>query len=167
ARPKHEHLAAESLRRIMAIECFSPRIRFRKNTTRGPVWFTEAMFPSYLFARFVFSEKHRYVQHAPGVSTIVRFGDLVAAIEDTTIAGLREASGESEMIVFSPEPEVGQEVKIAEGAFRGLEAVVTQVLPAKERVKVLLNFLGRMVEAEIQAPAVIPSVSPRASSFGA
>lgn len=166
AQPKHEHLAAAGLRKNLGIECLAPRIRFRKNTRRGPVWFVEAMFPGYLFARFVFAEAHRLVQSSHGVSTIVRFGTRVASIPEATIASLREASGQEEVVVFDPEPQVGDAVQIAEGAFQGLEAVVTQVLPAKERVKVLLEFLGRSVEAEISAPRVIPNVSPRASSLG-
>jgi transcription antitermination factor NusG len=166
AQPKHEHVAAASLRRNMGIECFSPRIRFRKNTRRGPVWFVEAMFPGYLFARFVFAEMHRQVQAAHGVSTIVRFGLRVASIPESTIASLREVGGGEETVVFNPEPQVGDVVQIAEGAFLGLEAVITQVLPAKERVKVLLEFLGRTIEAETTAPKIIPKVSPRAASLG-
>ena len=167
AQPKHEHLAASALRRHLGLDCLSPRIRFRKNTRRGPVWFVEAMFPGYLFARFVYAEVHRHVQSVHGVSTIVRFGSRVASIPEQTIANLREATGEEELLVFNPEPQVGDAVAIAEGVFRGLEAVVTQVLPAKERVKVLLDFLGRTVEAEIRSPHVIPNVSPRATSLGA
>src|SRR5436190_16891298 len=53
--PKREHLAATALRRQFGVECFSPRLRFRKMTQRGPVWFVEAMFPGYLFAKFVYS----------------------------------------------------------------------------------------------------------------
>jgi transcriptional antiterminator RfaH len=166
AQPKHEHVAAASLRRHMGLECLSPRIRFRKNTRRGPVWFVEAMFPGYLFARFNFAEMHRQVQAAHGVSTIVRFGARVASIHESIIASLRELSGDEEMVIFNPELRVGDTVQIAEGAFLGLEAVVTQVLPAKERVKVLLEFLGRTIEAETTAPKIIPSVSPRAASLG-
>lgn len=166
AQPKHEHVAAASLRRNMGLECLSPRIRFRKNTRRGPVWFVEAMFPGYLFARFIFPEMHRQVQAAHGVSTIVRFGSRVASIHESTIVHLRELSGPEETVVFSPEPRVGDAVQIAEGAFIGLEAVVTQVLPAKERVKVLLEFLGRTIEAETTAPKIIPNISPRAASIG-
>src|SRR5215207_1186630 len=123
AQPKHEHMAAAVLRKNLGIECLSPRIRFRKNTRRGPVWFVEAMFPGYLFARFVFAEIHRQVQASHGVSTIVRFGSRVASRPETTSASLREAAGAEEMIVFSPEPRVGDTVQISEGAFLGLEAV--------------------------------------------
>ena len=163
--PKHEHLAAASLRKNLSLECFAPRIRFRKSTRRGPVWFTEAMFPSYLFARFVYAANHRQVQHMAGVSTIVRFGDQIAALPDATILALRHASNDEETFVIEPEVRVGDEVRIATGAFHGLEAVVTQVLPAKERVKVLLEFLGRSVEAEIPLPEIVPTILPRAAAF--
>ena len=74
AQPKREHIAATALRRQMQIECFSPRLRFRKLTRRGPVWFVEAMFPGYLFAHFVYSDRHRQVGHLHGILSIVQFG---------------------------------------------------------------------------------------------
>ena len=48
---------------------------------------------------------------------------------------------------------------IDEGAFAGLEAVVVQVLPAKERVKILLDFLGRKIEAEVEHANVLRQVA--------
>jgi transcriptional antiterminator RfaH len=162
ARPKHEHLAAAGLRQLFAIESFGPRIRYRKSTRRGPVWFVEAMFPGYLFARFVYVELHRQVQYAPGVSGIVRFGERIAALPESAIKTMREFSGDDEVVTFDPELRVGDSVKIAEGVFQGLHAVVTQLLPAKERVKVLLEFLGRPVEAEVSVPKVLSTTPPRA-----
>ena len=32
----------------------------------------------------------------------------------------------------------------------GLKTVVTQIVPAKERVKILMDFLGEKVEAEVE-----------------
>ncbi len=166
ARPKHEHIAAGALRQQLGVECFSPRIRFRKATKRGAVWFVEAMFPGYLFARFHFRDLHRQVQYAPGIMTIVRFGAHVAAIDAATVAALRTASGDEEVVVFDPTLHVGDAVQITEGSFQGLEAVVTQLLPARDRVKVLLDFLGRQVEAEVQSPKLLPTISPRAARLG-
>jgi transcriptional antiterminator RfaH len=56
---KREHLAAACLRQYPEVEAFCPRVRFRKRTTRGPVWFVESMFPGYLFARFDYTTFHR------------------------------------------------------------------------------------------------------------
>jgi hypothetical protein len=41
---------------------------------------------------------------------------------------------------------------VLEGPFRGFEAIVTRVVPAQERVCVLLEFLGRqsMVQLELK-----------------
>ncbi|MHA3771563.1 transcription termination/antitermination protein NusG [Verrucomicrobiota bacterium sgz303538] len=166
AQPKHEHVAAAALRNILGVESFSPRLRFRKSTKRGAVWFVEALFPGYIFARFNYRDLYRQVQYVPGVSSIVRFGDRVAAIDESTLAGLRKLSGDDEVIIFDPELRVGDAVQIVEGAFQGLEAVVTQLLPARDRVKVLLDFLGRQIEAEVQSPKVITSTGPRETHLG-
>jgi transcriptional antiterminator RfaH len=160
--PKHEHLAATALRRQLEITCFSPRLRFRRATRRGAVWFVEAMFPGYLFAEFVYSRQHRQVEYSPGIQGFVRFGDQVAALDSSTIANLRQTADEEEIVIFNPEIQIGQAVRIAEGPFQGLEALVTHLLPAKERIRVLLEFLGRSLETEVPAPKVLPLVSPRA-----
>ena len=160
--PKQEHLAAIALRRQMRIDCFSPRVRFRKPTRRGVIWFVEAMFPGYLFAEFTYFRQHRQVEYSTGVQGVVRFGDQIATVDPSMIATLREKAGEEEMVTFNPTIEPGQSVQIAEGPFQGLEALVTRLLPAKERIMVLLEFLGRSVEMELATPKVLPLASPRA-----
>ena len=159
--PKHEHLAATALRRHLGIRCFSPRVRFRKPTRRGAVWFVEAMFPGYIFAQFTFSRQHRQVEYSSGIQGVVRFGDQVATVDPTLIANLQEKAGDEELVTFNPEIEVGQSVQIAEGPFQGIEALVTRLLPARERIRVLLEFLGRSVEMEVPTPKVLPLASPR------
>lgn len=159
--PKHEHIAAATLRRQLEILCFSPRLRFRKATRRGAVWFVEPMFPGYIFAQFVYTLLHRRVEHLSGINGIVHFGDNLATIDADTLTALQERAGEEEIVTIDPELQVGQSVRIAEGPFRGLDALVTRVLPAKERVKVLLEFLGRSVETEISAPKILPVNSLR------
>ena len=161
AQPKHEHVAATTLRRQIKIKCFSPRVRFRKPTRRGAVWFVEAMFPGYLFAQFIYSRQHRQIEYSSGIQGVVRFGDQVATVDPNVIATLREKTGEEEMVTFNPTIEVGQSVQIAEGPFQGLEALVTRLLPARERIRVLLEFLGRPVEMEVSTPKVLPLASPR------
>lgn len=159
--PKHEHLAATTLRRQQQMTCFSPRLRFRKATRRGAVWFVEAMFPGYLFAEFVYSRQHRQVEYSPGIQGVVRFGDQVATLDLNTITSLRQKTGEEEILTFNPELQVGQSVRIAEGPLQGLEALVTHLLPAKERIRVLLEFLGRSLETEVSTPKVLPMAAPR------
>jgi transcriptional antiterminator RfaH len=160
AQPKREHLAAIGLRRQLSVPCYSPRIRFRKMTRRGAVWFVEAMFPGYLFAHFKYNDQHRRVGHSPGIQGIVQFGDDLATVDSTFITSLQQTSDEAEIVTIDPEIKVGQEVRITTGPFQGLEALVTRLMPAKERIRVLLSFLGRPVETEIALPQVL-SLAPR------
>jgi transcriptional antiterminator RfaH len=157
AEPKREHLAARALRRRFGIECLSPRLRFRKLTRRGPVWFVEAMFPGYLFAKFVYSTQHRAVESSHGVRGIVRFGDRVATLPEDTVIALQSKAGTEEVVTVDSSLKIGQPVQLIEGPFQGLEVVITQLLPARERIRVLLEFLGRSLEMEVPAEKVLPA----------
>lgn len=160
AQPKREHIAAIGLRRRFDIVCFAPRLRLRKLTRRGPVWFVEAMFPGYFFARFNYLVERRRVEHAPGVRGVLQFGDRLATIDDATIASLQDRMQADEVITIDPELQVGQEVQIAHGPLQGLEVLVTHVLPASERVRVLLEFLGRSVQMEVSKETLIQRRAP-------
>src|SRR5215831_7613584 len=72
---KHEHIAAAHLRQDPEIEVFLPRIRYKRMTRLGPMWATEALFQSYLFARFDLGTCLRHVQHARAVRGVVHFGN--------------------------------------------------------------------------------------------
>src|SRR5271166_4202707 len=158
SQPKHEHIAAAHLRMLDCVTVFCPRIRFKRTTQQGPAWVTEAMFPGYLFAHFELAEMHRQVRYAHGVSGIVQFGGRYPTIEDRALAQLREHTGTAEIKELNYELSQGDQVKVVEGVFVGLEAVVTQVVAAKERVKILMDFLGRKVEAEVEHTSVLLDV---------
>jgi transcriptional antiterminator RfaH len=157
AEPKREHLAATALRRRFAIECLSPRLRFRKLTRRGPIWFVEAMFPGYVFAKFAYSSLYRAVESSHGVRGILRFGKRLAVVPENTVMALQAKSGADEIVTVDSSLKIGQPVQFIEGPFEGLEVVITQVLPARERIRVLLEFLGRSMEMEVPAGKVFPA----------
>jgi transcriptional antiterminator RfaH len=159
SQPKHEHIAAAHLRLLEGVTVFCPRLRFKRATRQGLVWVTEAMFPGYLFARFELAEMHLRVRYAHGVSGIVRFADRYPTIEEEALAQLRDHTGAAEVKQLGYELSEGDQVQIVGGAFVGLEAVVTRVLSAKERVRVLMDFLGRKMEAEVQCSSVLRQVA--------
>jgi transcriptional antiterminator RfaH len=116
---------------------------------------TEAMFPGYFFARFCLGEMLPQVRSAHGVSSIVRFGDWYPVIDDSVIEQLRDTTGGDAIAELVPELAPGDSVRLTEGPLAGLEAVITQVLPGKERVRVLLEFLGRETVTEARTNQVI------------
>ncbi|SRR5579862_9282385 len=154
--PKQEHIAAAHLRTLEGVEVFCPRIRLRRVTRRGPVWFVEALFPGYLFARFDRLLSQKAVTYSNGVTSIVRFGEEIAQVPAEAIEGLRVEMGETECKAISQEIREGDSVIVAHGLFRGLASVVTSVMPAKDRVRVLLEFLGQCRDVELARDQVLP-----------
>jgi len=115
------------------------------------------MFPGYLFAKFVYSSQHRAVESSHGVRGIVRFGQRLAILPEDAVIALQSKAGADELVTVDSSPKIGQPVQFIEGPFQGLEVVVTQLLPARERIRVLLEFLGRPVEMEVSAAKVLPA----------
>ncbi len=158
-RPKQEAVTARMLRNNASIEVFSPFVKFQRPRRTGTAWVTEALFPGYLFARFSYPAQHRHVRATSGVATIVGFGGAPALVPPEIIASLRNYVSDRETVVIDPEIRPGDEVNVVEGPFCGLRAVVTRVMPARQRVGVLLEMLGMEREVEVSSAAVLPDVT--------
>ena len=154
--PKHEKLAAQFLRTHAGLEVFSPLVRYQRATVSGKKWFEEALFPCYIFGRFPYRTHYRLVASAMGVTKVVGFGGRPAVVDDLVIAELRDFARDNETIEIAPAVEPGDEVTVLDGPFKGLRAVVTRVLPARQRVAVLLELLGMQREVEVTAERVVP-----------
>jgi len=149
ARTKTEHLAAMQLRPVEGVDAFCPRVRFLRSTRRGRVWFSEALFPGYFFARFNPCKLLRLVRHSQGVTGLVEFGGVPISVPDSQVEELRKLVGVEEICEVPETLREGDEVDVVTGPLAGLRVVVTQALPARERVRVLLEFLGTLREMEI------------------
>src|ERR1700730_5301710 len=98
AHPQREHIAAACLRQHSQMEVFCPRVRIRKHTHRGAVWFVECMFPGYLFARFDYATLHRRVRQGPGVSGFLQFGDRLGLLPDELVSEMKARMGKDELL---------------------------------------------------------------------
>lgn len=153
-KPKKERMAAANLASLHGLEVFCPQIRFRRKTARGPVWFQEAMFPGYAFVRFDMAEKKRAVSYAPGVLNIPMFNGRHVPVPDAVIDSLRQELDEKGAVDAGLPLEVGEETTVLDGSMRGLKVKVIKVMPAEDRVAVLLEMLGTLVEAEFPSDAL-------------
>ncbi|MBI2924445.1 MAG: hypothetical protein HYY24_01940 [Verrucomicrobia bacterium] len=156
SQPKHEHIVAGGLRRLPGVEVFHPHIRQRRITRRGPVWFTEALFPNYVFARFELQAHLHQVRYATGVSNVVHFGDRWPTIAESEIEELRRCMDESEMHTPLETLSPGDKVTIVNKAFYGIPAMVLKNLPAKQRVQVLLEILGQGTVVDVKLEEIVP-----------
>ena len=162
---KHEHIAAAHLRRQCELDVFVPSIRFQRATRYGPVWVTEALFPSYLFARFDWTTSLRRVHYSPGVFEVVHFGCHWPVVPDQAIEELQAVCGTDDVHVIDSQFAPGDAVQIAGGSFHGLQAVVARVMPARQRVAVLMEFLGTQIQIEMDLSKVIKETKLRRSEL--
>ena len=160
AAPRQESKVAGFLQREAKVEVFAPRIRFRRMRAGSPIWANEALFPGYLFARFDYFEQRRQIQAFHGVTCIVHFGDRAAEVEENLIEELRSMVADNETVEVTADPQPGSDVVITGGPMRGLKVLVTRVMPARQRIAILLELLGTHREVEIEISRVLP-VNPR------
>lgn len=150
---KREHIAASVLQQIEGVDVFCPRISHFKKTRTGKKRFLEAMFPSYIFAKFNYTEQYRQVVHSQGVSQLVENGNA-RVIPEKVITELKESLPEGVIEISDPSVQPGAKVEILKGSLKGLNGSVIAQLPAADRVEVLLEFLGREIKVAVETDAI-------------
>ena len=160
-KPKCEHIAAGMLQTLPGVEAYCPRIRFQRSTPRGKVWFVEALFPSYFFARFDITESLRAVKHSQNVIRVVEFGGTFITIPDQTIAEIREEMDHKEVREIKVKLQAGDEVELTEGPMRGFRGIIDSVISGQDRVRLLLEFLGRRSVVEVDSGSLLNDIPPR------
>jgi transcriptional antiterminator RfaH len=152
--PKHEHIAAANVHKLLGIEVWNPRIIFTRNTRRGPAVVTGSLFPGYFFARFDLNSDLDQVRYTAGVASVVHFGSQFPTIAHSTIEHLKECFGDAEAIALEEEPIPGQKTLITHGSFCGIEVIVLRALPGRRRVQVLLEMLGTTTTVELDLNSI-------------
>lgn len=155
SQPGRQNVAAAHLRSF-GVEVFNPRLCLRKASRRGVLEKSEPLFPNYLFARFDLSQLHRRVKYAFGVLDFVCFGGQPTEIREAEIEMIRSEWGAGESLTVPQELKPGMTVRLSGRFFYGTEAEVLCLLPARQRVKVLLDFLGGPKETEIATDEIVP-----------
>jgi transcriptional antiterminator RfaH len=139
----------------MNLEVFHPRLRMERATRRGVMRVSEPLFPCYIFFRCVIEEKLDEIQRASGISTVVHFARRIPRIADAVIEELKECFEGEEPLTVEDRLAPGDEVVVVDGAFSGMRAFVLRVMPARRRVQVLLDVLGRPTPAEVDENSVV------------
>lgn len=147
--PKHEHIAVGALTANLGLEVFHPRLHLERATRRGPVRVTEPLFPGYVFVRCNPDRDVDRIRYVNGISSLVQFGPRIPAVPDAEIEELRRCFSSGDPMPVEDRLAVGTEVTVAEGALLGTRGTVARVLPARQRVQVLLDFLGRTTLTEV------------------
>jgi len=112
------------------------------------------LFPGYLFCRFnVFDRLPVLI--TPGVIAVVGNGRSPIPVEDSELEAIRKLVSTGLRVEPCPYLEVGQLVRIEEGALSGVEGMLTSFKGA-QRIVVSVSLLRRSVALEIDRSLVSP-----------
>lgn len=118
------------------------------------------LFPGYLFCRFNVCDRLP-VLITPGVISVVGIGRVPAPVEESEIEAIQRMVSTGMRVEPCPYLEVGQLVRIADGAMSGIEGVLTS-FKGTRRIVVSISLLRRSVALEIDRSGVTP-VQPKRS----
>lgn len=151
-RPLKERHAVAALHSDLGLETYLPEIRRRKRGVEEDVPF----FPGYFFLRVDLQQVRMVdILSAPGVVRLLGTfrpqpvpGDIVRYLSEQLNSDHNRLGAPSHP--FKP----GDSVWVARGPMRGIEAVFVETLSGGDRVKVLLELLGRMNEVKVEVASL-------------
>jgi transcription antitermination factor NusG len=123
---------------------YLPKITIKKINTNPRV---EALFPGYIFINTSL-ENYSALKYTTGIKTIIKFGENISCIASEEIQAMQMAEETSKIDPVVPKIQIGQDVIIAKGSLTGSIVKVCS-LNSKERVDVLLSFLGSVRRVSI------------------
>jgi transcriptional antiterminator RfaH len=150
--PHKERLVVSQLSDQLGLAVYLPEIKRRRHgrTTREP------FFPRYLFVRAdLCTPEAGRINCTPGVVRLVGASGEALPIAAAVIDAIRERVGALNQAGGMPHPfRPGDAVRLTSGPLAGLEAVFLGPMRPSERVRVLVEFLGRLRAAEVPAASV-------------
>ena len=150
-KPRQEQRALENLQR-QGFEAWLPMIELEKVRRSRLVKVTEPMFSRYLFIRLDTTQTNwSPIRSTLGVSKLVSFGNVPAAVPDDLIDLLRDAPPLTPQRLMNP----GDEVQLVQGPLRGLRGIYQQH-DGEARAMVLIELLSQPQTIQIELQALRP-----------
>jgi transcription elongation factor/antiterminator RfaH len=145
-KPKKEIQVAGQLE-ATGVESYLPTVLRKVRRRDRP--HRKVYFPCYLFARLDLDITPRSsISWMPGIRHIVSFGEQPAIVKDDIVELVRVRLDGVEQVEYEDFSQ-GDRVRIKSGPLSQLEAVFDQPLSSADRVRVLLDVMGRMTPVDI------------------
>jgi len=148
--PRKEWQAAAALESLLGLTIYLPQICRHRRGQIDQIPF----FPRYLF---VWADLQTIglstINATPGVSRLVTFGETPQPVSITVIEAIRDVVDELNDRGGLPEHSFhfGDTVRLKDGPLCWLEAKFVKSIKTRGRVRILLDFLGQLREAEVDA----------------
>jgi transcriptional antiterminator RfaH len=147
--------AIEHLRR-QGFVTYLPRYRKERRHARRTETVAAPLFPRYCFVAFnMATQRWPAIRSTFGIDHLVGGDAGPASVADEVIERLREREDETGFIQLNPSPRFapGDKVRLISGAF-SVCAALFDGMTDRDRVDVLLEFLGRKVRMTIDSSAI-------------
>ena len=131
-------------------EYYLPKITIKKINGNPKM---EVLFPGYIFVNTSL-ENYSALKYTTGIKNIIKFGDNISCISSEEIEAMQMAEETSKKDPVASQIKIGQDTMISKGSLKGSIVKICS-LPSKERVGVLLAFLGSMRIASISEKDLI------------
>jgi transcription antitermination factor NusG len=141
-------------------QTFLPTYKISKRSGGKPCVVEAPLFPGYVFCRFDVSNRLP-VLITPGVISVVGTGRIPIPIEDSEIDSIQKMVSSGLPAEPWPYLEVGQQVRIDDGALCGLQGILIGFKGVR-RIVVSVSLLRRSVALEIDRSAVCAAQPKRA-----
>jgi transcriptional antiterminator NusG len=145
-------------------QTFLPTYKAEKPWRSGARELAAPLFPGYVFCQFDV-HKRLPVLVTPGVLNVVGSGRIPVPVEDSEIEAIQMVVSSGLRAEPWPYLELGQQVRIEDGALRGLEGILTSFRGSR-RIVVSVSLLCRSVALEIDRSRVCPIRSARSTVVG-
>jgi transcription antitermination factor NusG len=129
---------------------YLPKIIIKKINANPKV---EVLFPGYIFVHTSL-ENYSALKYTIGIKNIIKFGDNISCISSGEIEAMKMAEQASKIDPITSQIQLGQDAMIAKGSLAG-SIVKVCTLSSKERVGVLLSFLGSVRRVTISEKDLI------------
>ena len=100
----------------------------------------EVLFPGYIFINTGF-ENYSALRYTKGIKSILKFGDKISYLSSEDIKAMQMVEDTSKSSPIVRQMQIGQDAIVAKGTFKGSMVKICS-LPSKDRVGILLYFLG-------------------------
>ena len=139
---------SEALLNREGFSTYCPRFK-RRPSEPG----SKPLFPGYIFSLLSPALDLAKLRNLPGVQRPLIFKNQLACVEEERVRRWREREAGRGYLVpeqtstYTP----GQKIRVKHGIFTGFDGVVLESMPAKERVRILLDYLNSSVSLEVDS----------------
>ena len=146
SKPRSEKIAYAQLKE-KGIEAYLPLLKERRKWSDRKKWVEFPLFSSYLFAKIEI-KKSIFVLQTHGVSSLVKFGEEIAIVQDEVVNAIKLAIDGGYQLTPAEYFIAGNAVEVIEGPMRGVKGIVAQ-LKGKDRLVIKIDAIQQALSIDI------------------